>query len=90
MTRLRLARLTLGWPQWQLARTSGVSLNKLSFAERGLIGVLSAADRRRLAAALSLDVHALFPDGADTAWEPTTALGDDPASEVPSLPVPQL
>jgi transcriptional regulator with XRE-family HTH domain len=88
MTRLRLARLAVGWAQWRLARAANVSLHKISFAERGLVGVLSAADCRRLAAALGLDVHALFPDGG-SAQEPTTppALGDDPNSEMRRLPV---
>src|SRR5262245_14937597 len=61
MSRLRLRRLAIGWPQWRLARASGVSVSKLSFSERGLVGVLSPAGRRRLAAALDCDEHMLFP-----------------------------
>src|SRR5262245_20578105 len=80
MTRLRLWRLAVGRPQWQLARVSRVSLYKISFAERGLVGVLSPADRRRLAAALDVDEHALFPDVEGGAREPAAsrvlALGD--------------
>src|SRR5262245_4210769 len=91
MTPLRLFRLALGWPQWQLARASDVSLHKISFAERGLFGVLSVTDRRRLAAALGLDVRALFPDGEGGACEPTTAaaLGNAPESGVLGPPVPR-
>jgi transcriptional regulator with XRE-family HTH domain len=83
MTPLRLRRLALGWPQWQLARASGVSLHKISFAERGLLGVLSLADRRRLAATLDSEVRALFPDVECGAWgsstKPLLALGDGAA-----------
>jgi transcriptional regulator with XRE-family HTH domain len=75
MTRLRLCRLAVGWPQWQLARASGVSVNKVSYAERGLVGVLSRADRRRLAAALDVDERALFPD-AEAAATHLLALSD--------------
>jgi hypothetical protein len=48
LTPLRRHRLDTGWPQWLLARQAGVSVNKVSFAERGL-DVLAPADRRRLA-----------------------------------------
>jgi len=92
MTALRLARLALGWPQWHLARIADVSLHKISFAERGLPAVLSLADRRRLAAALGVDIRALFPDAHGGKWNPTTAcaLADAPDSEVPRLTVPRL
>ena len=70
MSRLRLRRVALGWPQWQLARASGVSIYKVSFAERGFVGVLSRADRRRLAAALDVDEHVLFPNVEECPWQP--------------------
>jgi transcriptional regulator with XRE-family HTH domain len=60
-TPLRRRRLDKGWPQWLVARKAGVSVNKVSFAERGL-DVLTPADRRRLADALSADVSELFPE----------------------------
>jgi len=74
MTPLRLRRVALGWPQWQLARASGVSVHKISFAERGLVGLLSQADRRRLAAALDVDERVLFPI-EDCVWEPAVSPG---------------
>jgi hypothetical protein len=71
MTPLRLRRLEVGWAQWELARASRVSIHKLSFAERGLVGVLNSIDRRRLAAVLDADVHALFPHtGSDASARP--------------------
>jgi transcriptional regulator with XRE-family HTH domain len=92
MTLLRLHRLARGWAQWELARQSGVSTRKVSFAERGLRGVLSLADRRRLAAALAVDIRTLFSDvdpGAEDA-RPAHALADYPHPEASSLPVPRL
>lgn len=61
MSPLRLHRLAGGWPQWDLSRRSGVSIHKISFAERGLSGALCLADRRRLAATLNVAMEALFP-----------------------------
>ena len=92
MTPLRLHRLARGWAQWELAHQSGVSTRKVSFAERGLRGVLSLADRRRLAAALAVDVRTLFSDldpGAEDAT-PARAVADNRNSEASSLPVPRL
>jgi transcriptional regulator with XRE-family HTH domain len=63
LTPLRRRRLNVGWPQWHLARQAGVSVNKVSFAERGL-DVLTPADRRRLADALGVEVGELFPEVA--------------------------
>jgi transcriptional regulator with XRE-family HTH domain len=90
MTRLRLRRLALGWPQWQLARASGVSVNKISFAERGLVGLLTPADRRRLAAALDADEDVLFPNVEGGAWERAAsrvpALSDETGAAAAGLP----
>jgi transcriptional regulator with XRE-family HTH domain len=90
MTRLWLQRLAVGWPQWQLASVSGVSLHKISFAERGLVGVLSPADRRRLAAALDADVDALFPSAGRGASDLTPrraiAFSDEPRAAAAGLP----
>jgi hypothetical protein len=92
MTPLRLHRLARGWAQWELAHQSGVSTRKVSFAERGLPGVLSPADRHRLASALDAAVHMLFPDVEGGACGTATALtlSDETDSEVPSLPAPRL
>jgi transcriptional regulator with XRE-family HTH domain len=62
-TPLRRRRLDKGWPQWLVARQAGVSVNKVSFAERGL-DVLTPADRRRLAETLGVEVRELFPEVA--------------------------
>ena len=70
MTPLRLWRLARGLAQWELARRSAVSQHKISFAERGLGGVLSPADRRRLAAALDVDEQVLFPNVEECVWQP--------------------
>jgi transcriptional regulator with XRE-family HTH domain len=90
MSPLRLRRIAIGWPQWQLAHASGVSVHKISFAERGLVGVLSRADRRRLAAALDVDEHVLFPNAEGRVWEPAVrrvlALSDKTAPAVTGLP----
>ena len=60
MTALRRRRLELGLAQWELARRSGVSAWKVSFAERGLV-ILAPAERERLADALDCDERVLFP-----------------------------
>jgi transcriptional regulator with XRE-family HTH domain len=61
VTPLRRRRLDKGWPQWLVARKAGVSVNKVSYAERGL-DILTPADRRRLAATLGVEVRELFPE----------------------------
>lgn len=61
MTPLRRRRFELGWPQWKVALRSGVAVGRISFAERGLIG-LSWAERRALAEALETRHEDLFPE----------------------------
>jgi hypothetical protein len=88
MTTLRLRRLTLGYPQWGLARASGVSIRKISFAERGLTGLLSLADRRRLAALLQSEMSALFPsEGAGRQPEAAGAIDGTATPVATELPV---
>lgn len=57
---LRLARLTQGLRQWDLALRSKVSQGRLSLIENGLVKKIDDKTKVRIARALGASVDALF------------------------------